>query len=108
MTVESQAEIIALQKSILESKAERALTVAPGIKMMEGVRLFDRVRERLKAAVRSQNPDWSEEMVHLEFLSQLEKQRRHSEKGVYRLIGYVNDDGTMISAAPDDGNANER
>ncbi len=108
MTVESQSEIIALQKSILETKAARAGSVLPGLKMMEGVRLFDRVRERVKAAIRSQNPDWSEEMTHQEFLNQLEKQRRHAEKGIYRLIGYVNDDGKITPVKFEDENADER
>ena len=108
MTVESQSDIVALQKSILESKAARAGSVSPGLKMMEGVRLFDCVRERVKAAIRSQNPDWSEELTHQEFLNQLDKQRRHAEKGIYRLIGYVNDDGTITPVTSEDENADER
>ena len=76
--------------------------------MMEGVRLFDRVRERVKAAIRSQNPDWSEEMIHQKFLKQLEKQRRHAENGVYRLVGYVNDDDTVTPIPPEGENTNER
>ena len=102
MTVESQSETLALQKAILESKAARAGSVSPGLKMMEGVRLFDSVRERVKAGIRSRNPDWSEE------LTQLEKQRRHAEKGIYRLIGYVNDDGTITPVTSEDENTDER
>lgn len=108
MMVETNSEIVALQKSIFKSKSERAGSVSPGIKMMEGVRLFDRVRERVKAAIRSQNPDWSAEMVHEAFLNQLEKQRRHAEKGIYRLIGYVNDDGTITPVTAEDEYVNER
>jgi len=108
MSVNSQAEILALQKSILESKAERSRSVAPGMKMMEGVRLFDRVRERVKAAIRSQNSDWSEELIHQEFLRQLEKQRRHAEKGIYRVVGQVNDDGTITPVTSEDEDVNER
>jgi hypothetical protein len=108
MTVESQSETLALQKAILESKAARAGSVSPGLKMMEGVRLFDSVRERVKAGIRSRNPDWSEELTHQEFLNQLEKQRRHAEKGIYRLIGYVNDDGTITPVTSEDENTDER
>src|SRR5690606_11178416 len=85
----------ALQRSILKSKAERARQQSIGEKLMAGERLFAQVRERMKAGIQTRHPDWSSGQVHQEFLDILAKQRRHEEKGIYRLIGYLNDDGTM-------------
>lgn len=108
MPTQDQTEVAILQKSILRSKAERARAASPGSKLLDGPRLFDLVRERIKAGMRSRNPDWSAERVHFEFLNQLSRQRRHAEKNVYRLIGYLNDDGTMTPATATNGPTDDR
>ena len=94
MGTSASPEIAALQKAILLSKGHRAKAISPGEKMLEGVRLFDQTRERIKAGIRGQHPDWSNGEVHREFLRILAAQRRRAEKNIYRLVGTVNEDGT--------------
>ena len=103
MDTPASPEIAALQKAILISKGHRAKAISPGEKMLDGVRLFDQTRERIKAGIRGQHPEWNKGEVHREFLRVLAEQRRRAEKNVYRLVGIFNDDGTItpIDADPE-------
>lgn len=75
---------------------------------MAGAHLFDAVCERIKAGIRSRQPDWTAEQVHREFLAQLTRQRKQAERGIYRVIGYLNDDGTTTPVSATDPEAHEQ
>ena len=94
-------ELQSLQKSILLSKAKRARSASIGEKLMDGPRLFDQARERIKAGIRNQHPDWDAQAVHQAFLSILDRQRQHAEKDIYRPVGILNDDGTVTPVNED-------
>lgn len=108
MTNSAQSEIAALQRGILLSKAERAKAMPGWQKMLAGPRLFDQVRELMKAGIRARNPDWSEDEIHSEFLAILAKQREVAERGIYRLVGYLNDDGSVTPVDANQGATDEK
>lgn len=101
MDTSASTEITALQKAILISKGHRAKAISPGEKILDGVRLFDQTRERIKAGIRGQHPDWNKRDVHREFLRILTEQRRRAEKNIYRVVGTLNDDGTTTTVCPE-------
>ena len=88
-------EIKKLQDSIQRSKVERAREQSVSEKLADGVRLFDQVRERIKAGIRARQPELDDEAVHLEFLATLAQQRTREEKNVYTIVGYCEDDGSV-------------
>ena len=88
-------EIKKLQDSIQRSKVQRAQKISIVEKLLDGARLFDQVRDRIKAGIRSRHPDWNEDAVHQEFLGLLRKQRTREEKSIYTVVGQLNDDSTV-------------
>lgn len=80
-------EIKKLQDSIQRSKVARALDQAIEDKLLDGVRLFDQSRERIKAGIRAKNPELTDEQIHREFLRLLAIQRTREEKDIYTVVG---------------------
>ena len=76
----------ALARSIRESKAARARAMDPAEKFLAGLRLFDRVRERMLCGIRSRHPEWTGDQVRAEFERMRAAQRAREERGVYRPV----------------------
>jgi recombinational DNA repair ATPase RecF len=91
-------EIKKLQDSIQRSKTQRAKAASMDEKILDGVRLFDQVRERIKAGIRVAHPEWAEDAIHQEFLAILKKQRTREEKNIYSVVGQLNDDSSVTPA----------
>ncbi len=83
-----------LQDSIQRSKVERAKALTSGQRLIESVRLFDQVRDRIKAGIRMKNPEWSATEVHQAFLDTLRLQRLRQEKDIYTIAGSIDDQGS--------------
>jgi hypothetical protein len=78
-----------LQEMLLRDKVANGRRMAPGDKLFCGVRLFDLVRRRMLAGIRSQHPAWRDAEVDAEFLRQLAIARRLDERGVYTPCGWI-------------------
>ncbi len=57
----------------------------------EGARLFDMVRARMLDGIRNQFPSWTEDQVCEEFRRRLDIQRRREERGIYQVVGFIED-----------------
>ena len=80
-------ETLALQRSIQNSKIEKAKLANPGEKLMAGARLFDVVRQRMLCGIRDEFPEWTESEIDAEFRRRIDLQRRRDERGFYTVIG---------------------
>lgn len=89
MINQEQADIKALQASILKSKVDRCRSMSIGIKLLEGARLFDVARQRMLDGIRVQYPDWNMEQVQCEFHRRLDVQRQREERGIYTCAGTI-------------------
>ncbi len=61
----------------------RARAMTPEEKFLEGPRLFEEECEQMKAAIRKERPELSEEMVEQELRTRLDKRREEEERGIY-------------------------
>lgn len=91
MSTQNPAEIEALKQAIQLSRIERAKAMPREEKLLEGARLFDMVRARMLDGIRNQFPSWTEDQVCQEFRRQLDIQRRREERGIYQVVGFIED-----------------
>ena len=61
----------------------RARAMTPEDKFLEGPRLFAEECEQMKATIRNERPDFSEEMVQAELITRLDRKREIEEDGIY-------------------------
>jgi hypothetical protein len=78
-----------LQKMLFRDRVANGRRLAAGDKLFCGVRLFDLVRRRMIAGIRSQHPAWRDAEVEAEFLRQLAIARGLDERGVYTPCGWI-------------------
>jgi hypothetical protein len=80
-------DAIALEEAIARGKVEAARTSAPSEKFLAGARLFDIVRNRMLAGIRSLHPEWGEAEVEAEFSERLKTVRRLEDRGIFTPVG---------------------
>jgi len=78
-----------LQEMLFRDKVANGRCMAAGDKLFCGVRLFDLVRRRMMAGIRSQHPAWQDAEVSAEFFRQLAIARELDERGVYTPCGRI-------------------
>ena len=78
-----------LQDSIHSAKVARARAMTPGQRFHAGFELFEIVRKRMLAGIRSEFPEFSQTEVDAEFRRRLQVQRQQREKLVYKVVGTV-------------------
>lgn len=76
-----------LKHRLFRDRVEASRGMDPGEKLLAGARLFDVVRHRMLAGIRSRHPDWSELQVDAEFRRQLKALRDLRDRGVYTPCG---------------------
>jgi hypothetical protein len=83
------ADHMRLQEMLFRDKVANVRRMNAGDKLLCGVRLFDVVRRRMIAGIRSRHPAWRDAEVEAEFLRQLAIARRLDERGVYTPCGRI-------------------
>jgi len=89
MVLAMDAAETALQRAIFRDRTASGRCTAPGDKLVAGARLFDTVRRRMLAGIRSRHPEWDAVRVEAEFRRQMEIVRRLDDGGVYTPCGTV-------------------
>jgi hypothetical protein len=75
-----------LQRTIARERALSARGLDPAAKLLAGARLFDAVRNRMLAGIRSRHPDWPAATIEAEFRRQLTVLRQREERGVFAPV----------------------
>ncbi len=79
-------KIKALQEEIQSSRVQQARAMDPADKFLEGARLFDYAAAITRDGIRAQNPDFTDEQVHAEFLRRLDLVRERDERDIYTVF----------------------
>lgn len=84
-------ETIELQKAIYRSKVQRAREMSFEEKFFLGGRLFDAGMAVMRAGIRSDHPEYSDEQVEAEVDRRLAIARKLDEGDLYRDVGEVDE-----------------
>jgi len=84
---------------IARDKTSQARLMTPEARFRMGFELFEIVRNRMLAGIRSRSPELSNDQVELEFRRILRLQRHQQEKNIYRTID-SDSDGHNSTAQP--------
>lgn len=79
------------QHDIQQSKILQASAMTPAERFHAGFELFEMVRKRMLAGIRTENPTWEESAVEAEFRRRLKLQREQQERSIYRKVSSVAD-----------------
>ena len=75
-----------MMDSVFRERVLAAREIPIGEKLLGGARLFDEASERMRAGIRSQFPEMSEDEVREEFRRRLRVLRKVSDHGYYRDV----------------------
>ena len=76
---------------IYRQRVLRAREAPPGEKLLDGPRLFDRACEWMKAGIRDQFPDASDERVRQILADRINRLRQIEEQGLYLPVEQTHD-----------------
>ena len=74
------------QHDIQQSKILQAAAMTPAERFHAGFELFEMVRRRMLAGIRSEYPNWAESQIEEEFRQRLRLQRERQEKSIYKVV----------------------